>query len=391
MSWDKIQLGDIYKITSGGTPSRKKDEYYNGGIIPWIKTGDLKNTEIHAPSECITELGLQNSSTKLFPCDTILLALYGATIGACSILKIEAATNQACGALLPNPKIVNERFTYYYLKSIKSELIRKGVGGAQPNISGGILKSIQIPLPPLPEQKRIATILDEADHLRQKDKQVIEKYNLLSQSVFLEMFGDPVTNPKGWEERTLLDVCTKITDGTHHSPPLVKEGIPYITAKHIKEFEVVFESKPTYVDEKHHKEIYARCSPEYGDVLYIKDGATTGKAAVNKYSFPFSMLSSLALLKVDIEVITSQYLTHWLNNKIVKELLLRGMSGAAIKGFTLTKIKKFKINLPPIELQNQFANIIIQIEQQKSQAQKSLEKSEDLFQSLLQRAFKGEL
>ena len=103
------------------------------------------------------------------------------------------------------------------------------------------------------------------------------------------------------------------------------------------------------------------------------------------------MLSSLALLKVDKEVISSQYLTHWLNNKIVKELLLRGMSGAAIKRFTLTKIKKFKVNLPPIELQNQFATIITEIEQQKSQAEQSLAKSEDLFNSLLQRAFKGEL
>ena len=106
MKWERVELGDLTKITSGGTPSRKKPEYYSNGDIPWVKTGDLKKREIFESSEFITELGLKSSSAKLFPKDTVLVALYGATIGACSILRIPASTNQACAAILPSEKLV---------------------------------------------------------------------------------------------------------------------------------------------------------------------------------------------------------------------------------------------------------------------------------------------
>ena len=169
MNWREVKIGKVLKVTSGGTPSRKKPEYYEDGDIPWIKTGDLKYRFIVKPSECITELGLKNSSAKLFPPKTVLLAMYGATIGACSILKIEASTNQACAALLPS-KECDENYLYYFLKSKRSDLIGKGVGGAQPNISGGIIKDTKIPLPSLEEQKKIAAILDAPKPFARKTK-----------------------------------------------------------------------------------------------------------------------------------------------------------------------------------------------------------------------------
>jgi len=174
-STEKVLIGDLLSVSSGGTPSRKKSEYFVQGTIPWVKTGELKGKFANKPSECISQLGLDNSSAKLFPPKTVLLAMYGATIGACSILEFEAATNQACAALLPNDEC-NEVYLYYYLCSIKDDLIRKGVGGAQPNISAGLIKKIKIPLPPLVEQQKIAAILDAADALRQKGQQLIDHY-----------------------------------------------------------------------------------------------------------------------------------------------------------------------------------------------------------------------
>ncbi|WP_270804262.1 restriction endonuclease subunit S [Aeromonas sp. QDB02] len=112
MTWPMVKLGEIFKITSGGTPSRSKREYYENGSIAWIKTGDLHNKFITHASEFITEAGLQSSSTRIYPKNTILVAMYGATIGACSILKIEACTNQACAAFTPNEK-VDTLFLYY--------------------------------------------------------------------------------------------------------------------------------------------------------------------------------------------------------------------------------------------------------------------------------------
>ncbi|PTB90999.1 type I restriction endonuclease subunit R, partial [Marivirga lumbricoides] len=219
----------------GGTPNRKKKEFYLDGSIPWVKTGDLKNKFISEPNEFITEAALNNSSAKLFPENTVLIAMYGATIGACSILKIDAATNQACCALLPS-KQVNEVYLYYYLKSIKSELIGKGVGGAQPNISGSIIKKTEIPLPPLPIQERIAEILDAADTLRQKDRQLLVKYEQLSQSIFLDMFGDPVSNPKGWEIKEMKNLTTQIGSGNTPkggSQVYVDKGITFFRSQNV--------------------------------------------------------------------------------------------------------------------------------------------------------------
>jgi type I restriction enzyme S subunit len=137
------RLGDIVTITSGGTPLTSKREYYDNGTIPWVKTGDLKVRHLSKVSDKITQLGLENSSAKIFPVNTVLVAMYGATIGACSILKIEAATNQACAALLPSEKI-NHDYLFFYLNSIKQELINKGIGGGQPNISATILKNTKV-------------------------------------------------------------------------------------------------------------------------------------------------------------------------------------------------------------------------------------------------------
>jgi len=153
--WDKIKLGELHEISSGGTPSRKINDYYENGTIPWVKTGDLKGLYVLNPSESITEEALKNSSAKLFPSDTLLIAMYGATIGACSILNFNAATNQACAALLPSDK-VNILFEFFFFREFKKELIKMGVGGAQPNISAGLLKNLKIYYPPMDHQNQFA-------------------------------------------------------------------------------------------------------------------------------------------------------------------------------------------------------------------------------------------
>jgi type I restriction enzyme S subunit len=391
MNWELVKLGEVFKVTSGGTPNREKGHYFENGTIPWVKTGDLKGKYVKIPQESITQEALKNSSAKVFPEKTVLLAMYGATIGACSILPFEAATNQACAALLPSEKCDSD-YLYYYFLSIRNDLIKKGVGGAQPNISGGIIKDIKIPLPPLATQKKIVAILDAADAHHQKTKQLLAKYDELAQSIFLEMFGDPVTNPKGWEVKKLEEVCEKITDGTHHSPESKTEGAPYVTAKHVKPFKLNFLSKPTYISWQDHEAIYKRCSPKKGDVLYIKDGATTGIACINTFKEEISLLSSLALIQTKRHLLNPDFLCFWLNYENMKaQLLTIWMSGAAIQRFTLKKIKSFEIIIPPIEMQERFSLIINENEKSKSIMNKEIKESEHLFNSLLQKAFKGEL
>ena len=175
------RLGDIFTITSGGTPDKKKSEYYANGTIPWVKTGDLKNQYVPTGIECITEEGLKNSSAKLFPPNTVLVAMYGATIGACSILPYEASTNQACAAFLPNEKVM-PTYLYYFLSSKKEQFIKDGVGGAQPNISAGYLKNVQFDLIPMQQQINMVSTLDKVSELIALRKEQLAKLDRLVKS-----------------------------------------------------------------------------------------------------------------------------------------------------------------------------------------------------------------
>ena len=249
---------------------------------------------------------------------------------------------------------------------------------------------VKIPLPPLEQQKKIAAILDAADSYRQKTKSLIEKYDELTQSLFLDMFGDPVTNPKGWEEYLMNEACTKVTDGTHDTPDRLGEGIKFITGKHVRPYSIDYKNSD-YVTKDVHEEIYRRCNPELGDVLYTNIGVNLGTAALNKVDYEFSM-KNVALLKPLEKLLTGRYLEYLLNSENMKSKIVWMASlGGAQQFLSLTQLRRLKINIPPKEIQNQFTERVQAIEEQKAQAKVSLAGAEDLFNSLLQRAFKGEL
>jgi len=158
--WCWTELGEIGTWTSGGTPSRSHPEYF-GGDIPWVKTGDLHDCPVDFIPESITNEAINNSAAKIYPPGTLLIAMYGATIGKMGILRNEAASNQACAALIPEGSTGDlVPFVFYYLFSERGKLRRIGQGGAQPNISQTILKAFSLPLPPLPEQHRIVDAIE---------------------------------------------------------------------------------------------------------------------------------------------------------------------------------------------------------------------------------------
>ena len=189
----KEHIGKITQVTSGGTPLRDVSSYW-GGEIPWIKTGELIDRDIHEAEEYITQEGLNNSSAKLFPIDTILIALYGQgqTRGRTGRLMIEATTNQACCAILPTPTILDPRFTQYWLRSLYTEMRETSRDGAQPNWNGKMIKNIKIALPPLDEQRSIVAHLDElqakVDALKKYQAQTAEELDALLPSVLDRAF-----------------------------------------------------------------------------------------------------------------------------------------------------------------------------------------------------------
>ena len=189
--WQQLSLEDIcLKITSGGTPNRKNYDFYNNGKILWVKTKELNNYFIHDTEEKITKDALNKSSAKLLPKDTILLAMYGATVGELGILSKEMACNQACCALIINPKIADFRFVFYLLKLYKEKIKGLATGAAQQNLSTTTIKGFTFNFPPLLEQQKIADFLFGIDDKIQLNTQTNQTLEQIAQAIYKSWFVD---------------------------------------------------------------------------------------------------------------------------------------------------------------------------------------------------------
>lgn len=389
MKWETVKLVDICEVCGGTTPKTNIKEYWDGENI-WLSPIDLPEvgsiTMVETSERKITDLGVKESGLRILPVGSLVFSTR-ASIGKIGIVKKPLTTNQGFTNLIPSDR-VNVRYLAYALKKSIPEIEQLGNTTTFKEVSRTAIKNFKIPLPPLHIQEQIADTLDKADALRRKDQELLQKYDQLAQAIFYDMFGDPVRNERGWESRKLKDICLQITDGTHFSPPSVESGVPYITAKHLKKWGLDFFHNPTYVDEAHHKEIYARCKPQRGDVLYIKDGATTGLAAINEYDFEFSMLSSLALIKPDSTILNNVFLKYWLNNERVKaQLVNEFMAGAAIQRFTLSKINQFVVNLPPLHMQELFSKKLTALDQLQSSHFVVKSNADTLFNTIISKSF----
>ena len=384
MEYKRIE--EFTTVVTGGTPSTAKSEYWDGGVIPWLQSGCCQNCDVDKTEKYITQEGYDNSSTRMMPLNTVMIALTGATAGKVGYLKFEACGNQSITGILPCDSI-NQRYLFYYLLSQREKILTDCVGGAQAHISQGYVKNIKVPVLSLSEQEKIVEVLTKLSDVISKRQGEINALDNLIKARFVEMFGNPVSNPFKWKKKTLKEVCVKLNDGTHFSPESFESGdYKYITAKNIKLSGFDF-TNITYVPEKVHRPIYDRCNPEVGDVLYIKDGATTGIAMVNTLEEEFTLLSSVALLKQDRAVMNGYFLTALLNNEEMYLDIRNNMGGAAITRLTIAKLNAIKVVVPPIELQNQFADFVNQVDKSKVAVQKALNETQLLFDSLMQEYF----
>jgi type I restriction enzyme S subunit len=267
-------------------------------------------------------------------------------------------TNEAIISI-PDTSIYNLRFIYYYLLSYDWKSLTDGnekVKGATLNKTS--IGNIKLPTLSLSEQKEIVNYLDSSfakiDKLKENAAKNLEEAKALFQSAL----KDALEPKEGWEEKDINSLCSKITDGTHHSPINAPLGdYKYITAKNIKSSGLDL-NNITYVSKEVHKEIFSRCNPEKGDILYIKDGATTGIAIENPLEEEFSMLSSVALLKPIRNIVNSSFLCYLLNSPDVYEQARSRMDGAAITRVTLKKIKVFRVSIPPLSEQQSIVSFL---------------------------------
>ena len=279
------------------------------------------------------------------------------------------------------------KYLFHALKANQQRIMALRTGSAMPNIQKSTIQKFQLKIhDDLTTQKNISTMLDKCNELIEKYKKILEKYDTLIKSRFIELFGDPVQNPKGWNIKTLNEVCRKITDGKHGGCKLdEKSDYYYVGAREIFDLNIHYETAQNITKEDFEKD-YKRCNLEIGDFCIVNTGATIGKTAIakDKRTTHTLLQKSVALLKVKPEEIIPIYLQY---SYITNESMYKVESASAQPNLLLSKIRETKLMVPPIASQNQFASFVQQIDKSKFAVQKSLEKAETLYKSLMQEYF----
>jgi len=388
-----VSLGECCEIISGSTPSRNNKKYWNGNIN-WFTPKDLSKIEgkfVFESPEKITEEGLNQSSAKLIPTNSLLFSSR-APIGHIAINKEIASTNQGFKNLVPNPEL-DVNYLYYLMKQATPELKELGQGAIFKELSKSILSKYKILLPPLPIQQKIAEVLDKADAIRQRNRQILEKYDQLAESLFLEMFGDPVRNEKGWEKIPLGEIADLITKG--ESPKwqgftYLDMGIRFITSENVR-LGYLDIDKDKFIHQNFHTKLKRSQLKEF-DILVNLVGASIGRGAiVEKEVLPANINQAVAKIQPNRNLINPYFLLSQVISKSFQAELTGTKVENARANISLGNVRNIPVILPKLEIQNSFVEKLNCLKKALKNSESESENYELLFQSLLQKAFKGEL
>ena len=437
-------LGDVCKTTSGGTPSRKHAEYFLGSI-PWVKSGELPDGPVVNVEEAISDDALRNSSAKLFPAGTLLIALYGATVGKLGILTRPAATNQAVCAIFPSERI-DTKFLFWFLRFRRSDLVAQAIGGAQPNISQGIIRNIEIPVPSLGQQTRIVaeiekqfSRLDEAVANLKRVKANIKRYKAAVLKAAVEgrlveteaelarregrsyetgaqllqcilearrsqwkgkgKYKEPAAPdttdlpelPEGWALASLEQLTSServICYGILMPKENVSNGVLYVKVRDLKGDKVNLSALQRTAPEIAAK--YARASLRTGDILLAIRGTYGRIAEVPPELDGGNITQDTARLAVS-PLVDKNYVAWFLRSQDAQNYFKRVARGVAVKGVNIADVRLCPIFLPSLPEQRR---IVAEVDRHltlaneaEAQVNANLQRAERLRQSILQRAF----
>ena len=325
-------------------------------------------------------------ATFEFDESAVILSSIGARCGKCFYVEGRWSSLANTQVIFPDKNECDAKFLWYQLNDEK-RWPRAGTG--QPFIKPSDVKRHKVFLPPIEEQRRIAAILDQAETLRTQRRTALALLDSLTQSLFLDMFGDPVANPKGLPICELQRLCTRITDGTHQSPAWQKSGIPFLFISNIVEGQINFDTHK-FISADTHAELTKRCPIEIGDVLYTTVGSY-GNAAVVSTKELFAFQRHIAHIKPDRSKLDSRFLAAMIQSPGVRQQVDKVAKGIAQKTVNLADLKGLSVFWPPLPLQQIFATRIASIEALKATHRRALAALDALFASLQQRAFTGAL
>ena len=390
----EVKVSDFTEVITGGTPSTTVKEYWEGGKIPWLNSGELNKKYIFESKNFITELGLKNSSTRMMPSETVLIALTGATCGLSGLSKIEACANQSVTGILPS-KNHSSDYLLHYLRTQREMILRKAWGNAQPHISQQFVKELLIRLPILSTQLHIANILSKAENLIDQRKESIALLDEFLKSTFLDMFGDPVINNKNWKKKKLKELADDFKYGTNSisGNKKIEDSIPILRIPNIIDEKVNYtDLKYSVLIETEKKKVLLK----KGDLLFVRTNGNPNyiaRCAVFNADLICGYASYLIRVRLkDTSGTTSGFIKYIVSLPSFRRTIVsKAKTTAGNYNINTDGLKDLNFIIPPIELQIQFAQIVEKTEALKAQYQSSLQELENLYGSLSQRAFKGEL
>ena len=379
--WKKVKLVDVCEIITGNTPLKKEKEYWDKDEVPFITPPELKYEGINyiTPNIYVSKIGAKQG--RIIPKNSICVCCIG-SLGKLGILKEDAITNQQINSLILKNKNVDLLYLYFYLKTIKNNLESIASSTTVKIINKSSFEKIEISLPNLEIQKKISKKLEllennidfrknQLNYLKELNKSLFTKYSKNKKVVNLE----------------LEEICEFIKDGTHQTPTYVntnENGYKFLSSKDVSKGIINWDNTK-YISEELHKELYKKIAPKKNDILLAKNG-TTGIAALVDKEEIFDIYVSLAILRLKKEY-NPKYILEGINSIETNQQFKKSLKGIGVPNLHLKEIKKVKIPIPPIELQNKFAERVEKIEKLKFEIEKSIEEAQKLYNSLIYKYF----
>ena len=383
MSMPTAKLGDVCTTVSGGTPPRTKYECF-GGEIPWVKITDMLQGVVTTTEETLTHTGLKSCSAKILPAGTVLISVF-ATIGRTAVLGRPAATNQAIAGVVPNdPDALDPAFLRYFLDSKRQELTRAARGVAQPNINQSILRGLDVPVPSVQEQRRIVDLLSRAEGIVRLRREAQQKAAELIPAIFIDMFGDPATNPKSWPTSAIERLCPVQTGATPRKEERrYYEGgtVPWVRTGEVQGRQI------SEVEERITELALAdtNCKVFPVDTILVAmygQGQTRGRSGMLKT--PAATNQACAAILPSNEI-NARFLFEALNLQYDR---LRAMGrGGNQENLNLGMIKELQVPCPPLDMQLEFVGRCIATGSILDQQAAATDKALATFYALMSRAF----
>lgn len=388
--WPHQPIASLGTVTTGSTPKTSEEHFY-GGDIPFVTPAELDQVDpIITAVRSLSESG--GNKARLLPKDTVMVCCIG-SLGKVGISGRMVATNQQINSVVFNPKHIWPRFGFYACRLLKSRLETIAPTTTVAIVNKSKFERLEIPVPPLTEQRRIADILDRAEGLRAKRRATFAQLDELKKSIFFEMFGDPVSNPLGWKQSSLKHCTSQIQIGPFgsllHKEDYVVGGIPLINPMHIEDGKIIPDPKQSVTVQKHDElQLYQL---QKDDVIMARRGEMGRCAIVEPTQDGMLCGTGSLFIRPDEDKATATYLQATLSSEPMRKRLESLSLGATLPNLNRGIVEKLAFSLPPIDLQQEFARRVTAVEKLKKTHKTSLVELDELFASLQQRAFRGEL